>query len=242
MTRFIPIHPRRVLALALAGASLALAARPLCAQAETPAAPAAADAPAEAALPPVEPLDPATADPTWQKLFAAVAAHETVFATFTERRWFSVRKQPVLLRGELRHSREHGLSLRYTEPEEQMMIIDARGILLRNAAGRSRALKTDPRAPQIDAMLLHVLRFDLAALHERFEIRAARSDTQWRLEFVPRTADLARALGRLTVAGADEAVRYLEFSRGPKQRVEVLIEEARTGVEFTPEDLRRFFR
>lgn len=218
---------------------LVLAASPSTSlHADEPAAPSTNPAP----MPPAEPLDPAACDATWRTLFETVAAQGAVFSTFTERRWFSVRKEPVVLQGELRHSPERGLCLRYVKPEEQMMIIDTQGILLRNAAGRQRALKTDPRAPQVDTMLLHVLRFDMAALHRLFEIRAAREVDRWKLEFTPRTPELARAVGRLTVEGEATAVRRLEFSRGPKQRVEVQIGETRTGVTFTAEEFAKFFR
>jgi len=193
-------------------------------------------------VPPGERIDPATVDDSWRALFDALAAQGAVFSTFTERRWFSVRPQAVELQGELRHSLEHGLSLHYTQPETQTMIVDAQGILLRNAAGRERALKTDPRAPQIDTMLLHILRFDLAALHRLFEIRGRREAAGWRLEFTARSPELDRAVGRVTVDGVDAGVRRLEFSRGPKQRVEVEIRETRTGVTFTADELTKYFR
>lgn len=207
------------------------------------AARAGAEATAEQApLAPGTILDPTTSDPAWRELFAAIQAQGAVFCSFTERRWFSVRREPVVLRGELRHSPERGLSLRYLEPEERMMIIDAKGILLRNAAGRSRALKTDARAPQVDALLLHVLRFDLAALHAQFEIRGARDGMRWRLDFTPRTPELARSIGTLSVGGETTMVRRLEFSRGPKQRVEVALDETHTGVTFSEAELAKYFR
>lgn len=181
-------------------------------------------------------------DADWRALFAALASQGGVFSTFTEQRWFSVRKKPVVLQGELRHSAALGLSLRYTGPEEQMMIVDAQGILLRNARGRSRALETDPRAPGIDTALLQVLRFDEPALLRLFELHAVRDAAAWRLDFVARSPELARALGQITVQGEGEEVRRLEFRRGAGQRVEVAIKETRTGVTFTDEDRRRFFR
>lgn len=208
-------------------------------RADEPAAPSEIPAGATA---PAQPLDPATCDETWRTLFETVAAQGPVFSTFTERRWFSVRKEPVVLQGELRHSPERGLCLRYVKPEEQMMIIDTQGILLRNAAGRQRALRTDPRAPQVDTMLLYVLRFDMAALDKLFEIRGARAGDHWRLDFEPRGRELARAVGHLSVEGEATAVRRLEFSRGPKQRVEVEIGETRTGVTFTADELATYFR
>lgn len=187
-------------------------------------------------------LDPAALDEAWSKIIAALARPQTVRADFTERRWFAVRKLPVVLQGELRRSPERGLSLRYAEPEEQLMVIDGAGVLLRNSAGRTRTLRSDPRAPQIDALLLPILRFDLAALHERFEMRGTLAGAQWRLDLVPRAAELARSAGRVAISGDGELVRRIEFSRGPKQRVEVELGETRLGVEFSDEELRRYFR
>lgn len=181
-------------------------------------------------------------DAAWQPLFAALAAQGGVRSTFVENRWFSVKKEPVVLRGELRHSDARGLSLHYTQPEEQVMVVDAKGLLLRNAAGRTRSMAADPKAPRIDAALLPVLRFDLPALQQLFSLRAARDGDDWRLDFIPRTPELARSLSVLTVEGVGERVRRLEFRRSAKQRVEVQIETTETGVAFSAEEEKRFFR
>ena len=181
-------------------------------------------------------------DAAWTPLFTALASQGGVFATFTENRWFSVKKTPVVLRGELRHSDARGLSLHYTEPEDQLTLVDAKGLQLRDARGRTRTMAADPRAPRMDAALLPVLRFDLPALLKLFTLRAARDGDDWRLDFTPRTPELARHLSTLTVEGSGECVRRLEFRRSAKQRVEVLIEETHTGVAFTVEEEKKFFR
>ncbi|HLP07957.1 MAG TPA: LolA-related protein [Opitutaceae bacterium] len=181
-------------------------------------------------------------DAEWCPLFGALAAQGAVYSSFTEHRWFSVRKEAVVLQGELRHSAERGLSLRYVQPEEQVLVVDAQGLLMRRADGRTRTMAADPRAPRIDAALLPVLRFDLPALLKLFSLRAARDGDDWRLDFTPRTPELARTLSVLTVEGSGEAVRRLEFRRSAKQRVEVLIGETRTGVTFSADEVKRFFR
>ena len=181
-------------------------------------------------------------DAVWRPLFAALAGQGDVYSTFTENRWFSVKKVPVVLHGELRHSALHGLSLHYTQPEEQVLVVDAKGLLMRNAAGRTRSMAADPHAPRIDSALLPVLRFDLPALLQLFTLHAARDGADWRLDFVPRTPELARHLSVIVVEGSGERVSRLEFRRSAKQRVEVLIEETRTGVAFTAEEEKKFFR
>lgn len=181
-------------------------------------------------------------DAAWLPLFATLAGQGGVHSTFTEHRWFSVKKEPVVLHGELRHSDARGLSLHYMQPEEQVMVVDAKGLMLRNAAGRTRSMAADPKAPRIDSALLPVLRFDLPALLKLFSLHAARDGDDWRLDFLPRTPELARHLSTLTVEGAGERVRRLEFRRSAKQRVEVLIEKTEVGVAFTAEEEKRFFR
>ena len=86
-------------------------------------------------------------DGEWRELLKSLASKGSVFATFTEHRWFSFRHDPVVLTGEMRMSAENGLSLRYLKPEEKMMIVDEKGMVLRNARGRSRLMKSDPRSP-----------------------------------------------------------------------------------------------
>jgi hypothetical protein len=181
-------------------------------------------------------------DAAWTPLFAALVAQGAVRSTFTENRWFGVRREPVVLHGELRHSDVRGLSLHYTQPEEQLCVVDAKGLLLRDAKGRTRTMAADPNAPRMDAALLPVLRFDLPALLKLFTLRAARDGDDWRLDFAPRTPALARSLSALVVEGSGERVRRLEFRRSAKQRVEVLIGETQTGVTFAAEEEKRFFR
>jgi len=181
-------------------------------------------------------------DAAWEPLFKTLAAKGPVFASFTERRYSKLRKTPVVLEGEMRLSPDHGLSLRYVKPSERFMIIDARGILLRDDSGRTRELPADPRAPAMNAVLLPVLRFDLPALTQLFELRGARDGASWRLEFSPRDTGIARALDTLIVTGTDDAVRGLEFRPTPSQRIEISIGDTRTGIPFTPAELTQFFR
>lgn len=187
-------------------------------------------------------LTPGVNDAEWTPLFARLAQQSPVRSTFTEYRWFSVRKTPVVLHGELRHAPGRGLSLHYTAPRDEVMIVDQAGLLMREPNGHSRSLPNGSKTLRIDTVLLPVLTFDVAALRGNFTVHAARSDADWRLDFVPRTAELQRQLGTLTVFATGDQVRRLEFRRSATQRVVVVIEKTETRVTFTPEELKRFFR
>jgi hypothetical protein len=171
-------------------------------------------------------------DPAWQPLFTALAAKGPVFATFTEHRHSKLRKIPTVLDGEMRLAPGHGLSLLYIKTE-RLMIIDEQGILLRDAAGRTRELPDNA-----NAALLPVLRFDLPALAQLFELKGAREGADWRIEFIPRDT----AQKSLLVTGRDETVTSLEFHPTASQRIEITITATRTGVPFSSSELTQFFR
>jgi len=201
----------------------------------------AADGPAPLTEPgPLVELGAAGGD--WQALFEKLAAQGTVFSHFTENRWFPFKKIPVVLKGEMRMMPGRGLSLHYAPPDERTMIVDERGILLRDDRGRSREVPPDPRASNINAALLPVMRFDQKELVKVFLLHAVRSGAAWRLDFEPRDSALARTIGRIIVWGEDAKVQQLEFRRSNSQRVEIVIDDSQAGIVFTEAELQRFFR
>ena len=201
----------------------------------------AADGPAQLAESgPVVELGSAGGD--WQLLFEKLAAQGTVFSRFTENRWFPFKKIPVVLKGEMRLLPSRGLSLRYTQPDDRTMIVDERGLLLRDDHGHSREVPPDPRSSNINAALLPVMRFDQKELAKVFVLHAVRVGSAWRLDFEPRDAALAHTIGRIIVWGEETKVQQLEFRRSNSQRVEIIIDESQAGVVFSADDLKRFFR
>ena len=179
-------------------------------------------------------------DPAWQDLATTFARKPDATANFSEQRFFPFKKAPVELKGESRVSVARGLSLHYTAPEERTVILDAQGVLVRDARGENAA-PPDPRAAAANAALVQVLRFDLPALAENFELFGQRDGPVWKLAFVPRAAELRRAVGLILVAGGPDAVNRIEIRRSAKQYVAILIGPPRSA-PFTAEELRRFFR
>lgn len=195
------------------------------------------------ATPPVEPgpvLD-ATAEAAWLPLLSRLGAPRPLFSSFEEERWFSVRKAPVVLRGEMRLEPSRGLSLFYREPEEKLVVLDAKGALLRDRRG-TRTLPPDPRGEGLEQALLPALRFDLAEIRRRFVVHAARDGADWRLDLVPKAQPTRRSLGNLVIQGTGDVVTRLEFRRSPTQRVTIKILATQDPAAFSAGDLQRFFR
>jgi hypothetical protein len=181
-------------------------------------------------------------DPSWQPLFSELGARRTVKSDFVEHRWFPFKKIPVVLKGEMRLIPERGVSLHYTEPEERTVIMDEKGLLLRENNRREREVPADPRAPAASNALLSILQFDHEQLERVFVIEGWREGDKWQLDFTPRDPQLAGTLGRIVARGEGLVLQYLEFRRSAMQRVEIFIGETRTPIDFSEADQRRFFR
>lgn len=181
-------------------------------------------------------------NPAWADLLAQIEHRPDGLANFEEHRTFPFKKTPTILKGESRVSTARGLSLHYFAPDERTVIIDERGVLLREG-GRETTPPADPRAMASQNAMLHLLRFDLKALTETFDIYGERQEAAWTLALVPRADSLRRTLGQITVSGEGAVLRRIELRRSLTQRVEILIEPPRSPVvPFTDDEVRRFFR
>ncbi|MFT3782494.1 MAG: outer membrane lipoprotein carrier protein LolA [Nibricoccus sp.] len=181
-------------------------------------------------------------DAEWMPLFNELGSRRSVVSEFTEHRWFPFKKIPVVLKGVMRLAPNLGMSLGYTEPEPRVVIIDSKGLLLRDASGRQREVPADPDSPALTTALLPILNFDWKKLDQTFTVFAAREGDKWRLDFVPRDAQIAGKLGRIIALGDGNRMQQLEFRRSAMQRVEIFIGETRQGVEFSPDETKRYFR
>lgn len=179
--------------------------------------------------------------PEWRDLVAQFSAAPDTTADFEEKRFFPFRKEPTVLRGEVRVSHARGLSLHYLAPDERTMILDDRGMLLREGA-RDKAPPADPRATAANDALRHILRFEFAALADKFELYGRREAATWSLALVPRDEAVKKAIGDIFVSGEAATVRTIELRRSARQHVDIAIAAPRATTAFSAEELRRFFR
>jgi hypothetical protein len=179
-------------------------------------------------------------DPAWKELAVGFSRRPDATAEFSEQRFFPFRRAPVELKGESRVSATRGLSLHYTAPEERIVILDTKGMLVRDKRGETSA-PDDPRAAAANAALVEVLRFDLTALDKAFELYGQREGAAWKLAFVPRAASLRRSVGVILVAGMADALNRIEIRRAANQHIDIKIGPPR-ATPFAEAELKRFFR
>lgn len=185
--------------------------------------------------------DPAH-DPAWKDLFVRLAPAKNRLCSFTERRYFPFRKAPIVLTGEVRIDPARGLSLHYLTPEPRIVVVDRRGLLLRDSQGREQAVPADVHALAAVTALVDVLRFDLPRLQKNFSVHGWREAGLWTLALVPRDPLLASSLSSVMISGEDVKLGKIELIESAAQRVEILIGETKEGVTFSPVELARYFR
>jgi outer membrane lipoprotein-sorting protein len=182
------------------------------------------------------------ADPAWSPLFAELGKPRNRFSRFEEHRIFPFRNRPLVLEGEIRIVPNRGLSLSYSGEKPHVIIIDDKGVLMRDERGRERSAPDDSRARGATSALSHILRFDLPALEKDFEVHGLRDGDAWTLGFVPRDPNLTKSLGTIIVRGKESQLERIEMLKSDDQRIEILIKDSQADVIFTMDVLKRFFR
>jgi hypothetical protein len=188
------------------------------------------------------PIADAARDPVWRGLFSTLSTEKPRQSTFEEHRYFPFHKKPVVLTGELRLLPNRGLSLNYLTPKPYTLVVDLKGLLIRDAKGHDQVVPDDPHMSAAMAATVNILHFNLPELEKSFELRGERTGDAWTLMFVPRNEGLANALGTLTVQGEASRVGKIVIAHSPKQRIEILISATREDVAFTDAELARYFR
>lgn len=181
-------------------------------------------------------------DAAWAELFGKLSQEKTRFARFEEHRTFPFRKTPLVLQGELRIAPGRGLSLSYTGEKPQTVIVDSKGVLMRDQRGRERAGPTDGRAGAATNALFSILRFDLASLARQFKIHGLKDGSVWTLGFTPRDPALAELIGDVIVYGERARLNRIDMTKSEKQRIEIVVGETRDDVVFTNDEVKRYFR
>lgn len=183
-----------------------------------------------------------TDDATWASRFASLQANAPLLSTFNEARHYPFRRVPLTLTGELRFDPARGLSLRYLTPDKATLIVDESGLLMRDHRGRERVAPPDHRAQATAHALLQLLRFDLAALQQSFELAGDPAAEPWTLQLTPRDPALLETLGTVTVTGHADRVDTIVMAKTPRQYIEITVTSATPRATFSAEDIALHFR
>jgi hypothetical protein len=179
----------------------------------------------------------------WRTRLAPFVAPRALVAPFTESRTTPLKKRPVQVEGTVRILPERGLSLAYAQTRAPVVILDAKGLLLRHHDGREQSA---PPEAESGLRLLHaLLAFDLAALEKSYALVATETpDSGWSLSFTRRPDAAPEAAPYLELGLRGDATRLtgIRLAKTPSQKIEIELGVPQFDPTFTPAELARYFR
>jgi outer membrane lipoprotein carrier protein LolA len=138
---------------------------------------------------------------------------------FNETRQMALLDRPLEASGELTFTPPDRLEKRTTSPGSERLVVEG-DTLLMERAGRTQSASLR-QWPQVAAMLEGIratLAGDRARLEQVYTVRLEGDAGAWRLVLVPREAEVARIVARVTLAGVQGRVRRVEIDQADGDR------------------------
>lgn len=132
-----------------------------------------------------------------------LAGMDKLCAGFEQQRILKALGRPLISAGEMHFDRTSGILWRVLTPFPDTLLITETDVFSVAADG-TRTPTPMGRNVVFEALtktFLGLLTGDMRALDEAFEIEAERTGTHWRLRMVPKAANLAKAVARITANG-----------------------------------------
>ncbi|HEY2395030.1 MAG TPA: LolA-related protein [Rudaea sp.] len=171
------------------------------------------------------PSPPSAPTPETSALIARLARPAPADTAYTEVRFVSVLKQPLLLRGELHYGGAGELGKRVDQPYHETTTISAGKVAVQRAGKPAQHFSLE-RAPELHALLAAfsaLLGGDAATLAQYYAIEATRDGAHFRLTLTPRGEDLARHLRTVVVDGSGNEPQCFSLQQADGDRSVMLL-------------------
>ena len=149
-------------------------------------------------------------------LVSQIAGHlaqaRGVRAQFTQTQTLSAMKQPLVSTGSLVFFRERGVIWQIDTPYKATYVITDSGVSEVNANGQRLSTNAGNGVrgvAQVSRMMRAMLGGDLSALYAQFDVHAAGTPAQWRMQLTPNQPQLAQSIKGLEMSGGE----YLQALR-----------------------------
>jgi hypothetical protein len=159
-------------------------------------------------------LEAADSTPGLDQLMSLLAQRRHGEADFTEEKYLSLFKQPLMSAGELIYDAPDHLEERTRTPRPQSVILD-HGVLSMRSGSHAHTLRLadyPALAPLIDS-ILSTLSGDRAALERLFEVQYAGTLDHWQLHLTPRDSLVAGTLTQIDLQGERDAVHEVRVQQ-----------------------------
>lgn len=136
-----------------------------------------------------------------QDVLTQLAQHDSVRATFEQRRENPALAQPQLSRGQLLFVLGHGMLWQVQSPYAETIALTSGHATRVDAQGNARAGSQDRGVAQVSQMLQSMLAGKQDEALRQFDVVTEGSLQHWKLSFTPRQARVARVLKRIELEG-----------------------------------------
>lgn len=159
------------------------------------------------------------------QLMGELARHKGGRAKFVEKRTLAVLDRPIIATGEMTYTAPDRLEKRTLTPQPETMLLDKDRLSLERGKRKlSIKLSSQPEARAFVDSIRSMLSGNRAALEQSYALQLSGNGDDWVLTLSPSEPKIAALLQRITVSGAKDQIRSIEYLLADGDRSELTIE------------------
>lgn len=160
-----------------------------------------------------------------QDLMQMMGQRKTGSATFVEKKYIAMLKEPVESSGELSFAAPDRLEKRTIKPKPEAITLQGNRLQMERSDGRrmSVALSDRPEVAAFVESIRATLNGDRGALERYYNVSLSGSPDQWQLVLVPQQSRMQKIIRQIRIGGARAQVRNIAFLQADGDRSEMTI-------------------
>lgn len=169
------------------------------------------------------------ADFSLSELMQQLGQKKSGTATFVEKKYIAMLKQPLESSGELAFTAPDRLEKRTLKPKPEAVLLEGNKLTLERNDGRKMSVNLADR-PEVSAFVESIratLSGDRTALERYYTPALSGGSEQWQLSLTPLQPRMQKVISQIRIAGARAQVKTIEFLQADGDRSEMTITSTR---------------
>jgi outer membrane lipoprotein-sorting protein len=162
---------------------------------------------------------------TLPQLMTALQQVDAATASFVERKYMRILREPLQSSGRLVYVRPDKLQKDTIEPKPERLAVEGDQLTIERQGDPARRLSLQ-EFPQIWAFVESIratLAGDLPTLSRFYDVSLQGSAAEWTLQLVPKDGKTRELVSAIRISGADSAIRHIETLEGDGDRTSMTI-------------------
>ena len=171
--------------------------------------------------------DTATAEQGWHlpQLMASLQQVHAATASFVERKYMRILREPLQSSGQLVYVRPDKLQKETVLPKPERLIVEGDRLTIEQQGDQVRRLSLRD-SPQIWALVESIratLAGDLPTLSRFYDVSLQGDPEDWTLQLVPKDSKTRELVTAIRISGGKSAIRHVETLEGDGDRTSMMI-------------------